>query len=236
MTGRHGDNLIDGISTGDGNPLATASASVWDRLIDSIGPASILVVIESRMSAALKRALSPEDIWQDTLLYVWRDRSKCEWRGIKSFRSWVLTVADRRIHDAADRISAQKRGGRTATIEFSAMRVNAGGPSTQTAYPGPPGSTTPSSIAMHAEQAAAMRAALAGLPDALREVVRLRLFDQLTADEVADRLQIGASAVRHRFRKGAALYQQRLVTQLASQSDLRAAESLGADPPKSSPE
>lgn len=203
---------------GSENPLLTDSPGVWDQLIEAIGPASLLVVIESRMSAALKRSCTPEDIWQETLLHVWRDRGRCEWRGLKRFRGWVLTVADRRIHDAADRIAAQKRGGGVETLAFSGFERGDRGGSTLTAFLGPVGSTTPSRLAIHAEQAAAMRAALEALPKRVRDVVRLRLFEQLTVEEVAEHLGIGVGAARHRFREGAALYRRRLTNELASRS------------------
>ena len=63
-----------------------------------------------------------------------------------------------------------------------------------------------------------MRGALANLPDDVRDVVRLRLFEQLPVDEIAQRLNLGPAAVRHRFRKGAELYQQRLVAELGTRS------------------
>jgi hypothetical protein len=56
----------------------------------------------------------------------------------------------------------------------------------------------------------AMVEALEALPMEVREVVRLRLFDELSLEEIAGQLALGLSAVRHRFRKGAELYRQRL--------------------------
>jgi DNA-directed RNA polymerase specialized sigma24 family protein len=71
-------------------------------------------------------------------------------------------------------------------------------------------STTPSRIAAHRERSEVLREALASLPDELRDVVRLRLFEDLTCEQVAERLGLGVSAVKHRFRKGGALYRERL--------------------------
>jgi RNA polymerase sigma factor (sigma-70 family) len=59
-----------------------------------------------------------------------------------------------------------------------------------------------------------MDSALDALPDDLREVVRLRLFEELTLEEIAARLNLGVSGVRHRFRRGGTLYQQALVEAL----------------------
>lgn len=44
--------------------------------------------------------------------------------------------------------------------------------------------------------------ALDVLPEETREVVRLRLFEDLTMDEVARRTGLGVSGARHRFRRG----------------------------------
>jgi DNA-directed RNA polymerase specialized sigma24 family protein len=79
-------------------------------------------------------------------------------------------------------------------------------------------STTPSRIAMYREQAAAMAAALASLPEDLGEVVRLRLIDQRSMGEIAASLGIGVEAVRHRLRRGAAAYHRRLHQALVSRS------------------
>jgi RNA polymerase sigma factor (sigma-70 family) len=202
----------------DENPLLSDSSADWDRLIEAVGPASILVAIEMRMSAALKKRLSPEDIWQETLLYAWRDRTKCEWRGLKSFRSWLLTVMDRRIRDAAAHEAAAKRGGGQSPVPFSTLEQTESRGTQDSPFPGPVGSTTPSRIAIHREQAAAMRVALELLPVEFRDVVRMRLFEQLKVEEIATRLSIGASAVRHRFRKGARMYQHGLMRELATRS------------------
>jgi hypothetical protein len=50
-------------------------------LIEAVGPASLLVVIKSRMSAKLCRQTTAEDILQEALLRAWRSRDGLEWRG-----------------------------------------------------------------------------------------------------------------------------------------------------------
>ncbi|MFH0981092.1 MAG: RNA polymerase sigma factor, partial [Planctomycetota bacterium] len=207
----------DGLG-GQGNPLASDSPEVWDRLISAVGPASLLVVIGLRMSTFLKHRLAPEDILQEALLDAWRHRARHEWRGLRSFRAWLLTIIDHRVRDAAAYESAAKRGGEASTLPFSALELSDSQGEHGSAFPGPVRSTTPSRIAIHREQAEMMRAALDALPSDLGEVVRLRLFEQLTTEEIAGRLNIGPSAVRHRFRRGAELYQRRLMFELASRT------------------
>lgn len=194
----------------DPNPLLSEDSRDWERLIELLGPASLLVAIEGRMSAQLRARLSAEDLLQDTLLHLWRDRARIEWRGARAFRTLVLSMADNRIRDAADHEFALKRGGVTALGE--------GSQSGSAAARSVAGSTTPSRVAMAREQANAMQAALASLPDDVREVVRLRLFEELSTQEVADRLGLGLSATKHRFLRGAQLYREQLAGVLDSTS------------------
>ena len=200
------------------NPLLSDSPQGWDRLVEAVGPPSILVLIAASMGPGLLRDYSPEDVFQETLLHAWRDRAACEWRGVSAFRRWLIKIADNRIRDLAERQNALKRGGGKAPLAFSAL----GGSETDgdgiSQWAGPAATTTPSRSAMAREQAEVMQTALDGLAEELREVVRLRLFHDLTMPEVAERLQIGVSAAAHRFRKGAAEYQRRLGDISASRS------------------
>ena len=188
------------------SPLESQSPAAWDALIESVNPAALLVVIQSRMSSTLLRLHTPEDVFQEALLHAWRDRQSVEWRGPRAFRAWLLSIAENRIRDLADRESARKRGG-GQTAPLAGIVVD--GASTGTASGSLAGatSTTPSRVAMRRERAAAMSAALAALPEDVREVVRLRLFEQLTMEAIAARVGIGLSAARHRFRRGAEEYQ-----------------------------
>jgi len=174
----------------------------------------MLVRIEHRMGETLRRSLSAEDIWQETLLHAWRDRGRCVWTGVSDFRGWLLQIAVNRIRDAADRMGAEKRGGPAAI--GTTLPVGSG---SDTSSPGFEAlvfhSTTPSRVAQHREQADAMRAAVESLPELLREVVRLRLFEEHSPDEIARELDLSTSAVKHRLRRGSAVYRERLAAALA---------------------
>ncbi len=196
---------------GSDNPLQTATGSAWDRLIESIGPASILLFIRARMSAQLLREWSPEDVFQETLLRAWRDRERLEWRGLRSFRSWILTIAGHCILDLAERAGTQKRGEGRPAKPFSGLVGQGGGLTTQgSVFAGPAVTTTPSRAAACVEEAARMKAALDGLEDELREVVWLRLFEQMSWPEMARQLEVSESAARRRFHRGLRAYRDRL--------------------------
>lgn len=207
------------------NPLMADSPDAWDELIESIGPASILVVIESRMSIALKRRLAPEDIWQEALLHAWRDRHQYTHAGPKGFRSWLLTIIDHRIHEAVVRESARKRGGGIVETPVSNLAGNRDARSWSAHPPCPLSSTTPSRVAIYREQAEAMRTALKGLPEDLRAVVRSRLFEQRTLEQTAADLGVTLAAVRYRFARGIEAYREALHAHFASRSQSVAAAS-----------
>jgi RNA polymerase sigma-70 factor (ECF subfamily) len=189
------------------NPLASDDPLAWERLIECVGPPAMLVRIRSRMGPALLARQSAEDLWQETLLYAWRDRGRHEWKGPAAFKGWLLAIAENRIRDALDREGAQKRGALQAALEDST-------PLEEWART----SSTPSRHAAHREEGALLWEALQGLPDELREIVRLRVFEGVGPPEIAERLDLGLAAVKHRLRRGSELYRTRLVS-LASSKD-----------------
>lgn len=182
---------------------------VWSSLITAANPASILVAIACRMGHDLRLRVAPDDIFQEALLKAWQARGELVWQGTPAFRRWLIRIAENCIEDQRDRAAAQKRrqartvplgGGGGYDVESHA---EAGGPEPWT-------STTPSRIASEREKASAMERALESLPEEVREVVRLRLFEDFLIEEVAAKLGLGESAVRHRFRRGAELFRDRL--------------------------
>lgn len=202
----------------DGNSLADGSPQDWEALIESVNPAALLVLIEARLSPQLRGRVMAEDIWQESLLHAWRSRGEFAWCGLKSFRSWLVSIIENRIRDAVDRASAQKRGGGRAPLSLEEVAGPRDGDAERPSPAGLIGSTTPSRIAIFKEQAVAMRAALEQVPEELRDVVRLRLIEQLSSEEAAQRLGVDASTVRRRFRRGALLYERLLRAELTSRS------------------
>ena len=185
----------------------------FDRAVEAAGPAGLLLAIEARMGVTLARHMTAEDLWQETLLQAWKDRQRHEWRGLQSFRNWLLAVAMHRLHDALDRVGAQKRAGGAEPAHLAGASQSSGVGDAWALV-----STTPSRIAMHRERADAMRAALELLPDRLREVVRLRVFEEEPLDRIAAQLALSHAAVKHRLREGPALYRVYLRRALPEES------------------
>jgi len=178
----------------------------WQSAVESTGLASLLVLIDARMGD-LAQHVSAEDVLQDSLLNAWRAHDNVKWLGRKAFRSWLLTIIDRCISDMRSRLHAAKRGaGNVAlfhSLEHGMLHFD------------PAGTTTPSRVATLREQATVMRQSLDELPDDLRDVVRLRLFEQHTVRAIAESLGLAVSTVEHRVRRGVTLYHSRLRAILA---------------------
>lgn len=206
-------------------PPDLADPEAWSGLVCAANPAALLVSISIRMGLELRHRITAEDILQETLLKAWAARATFAWEDTPSFRRWLLRIADNCIADHRDRERADKRDHR----RVAALRIGVKDASSEDGGSGafePWGSTTPSRLASEQERAQRMRAALESLPDDVREVVRLRLFDERTLEEIAEDLGLGTSAVRHRLRKGAELY-----SRLIGMDSMRAP----SPPPRSSP-
>jgi len=209
---------------GERNPLHGEAGAGWAKLIDALGPASLIVIINRRMEVSLRRKVAAEDVLQDALLLAWRDRAQCDWRGLRSFRSWLLTLIDHRIVDLAKHHAAAKRDSSVPVLSLA-------GPAAFGMSDVPmevAASTTPSRLGIHREQAQRMQAALDSLPEDHRTVVFMRLFEQRTVSQIAAMLGTTEKTVRYRFYKGAELFRARLRT-LVSSRWTRRAES-GAEP------
>jgi len=197
----------------DTNPLTDADPARWERLIASLEPASLLVVIGSRMSDRLAARATPEDVLQDSLLVAWRDRARCEWRGLRAFRAWLLTIIDHQIRNLAEHDGALKRGGAVAVGTLSPASQSAG-----TSPNEPRDWTTPSRALAARDRARAMRRALRSLEPDLAAIVRLRVHEEWTIEQIAAHVTLDEAAVRRRLRKGALQYERALAQALEAPS------------------
>jgi RNA polymerase sigma factor (sigma-70 family) len=177
----------------------------WSRLVDSIDAAPIFVLISSWLGPNARRNVSVEDVWQETLWMAWRDREMHEWNGLTKYRAWLLGIARNRIREVVRRASSLKRGGKTPPERFSDL----GGRDTVDGYL-PPRSTTPSRVASHLERATILDRALGTLDDSVRDVVRLRIFEELPVMEGAELLGIPLGTFRDRLARGLRTYRDEL--------------------------
>ncbi|HEB52437.1 MAG TPA: RNA polymerase sigma factor [bacterium] len=181
------------------------SPASWGKLIDSLDAATIFVVISSWLGADARAELSVEDLWQETLWMAWRDRDQHQWVNLTRYRAWLLGIARNRLHDLLRSARRSKRGGHVRTARFSDI----GGSDTVGGVL-PPQSTTPSRMMSHMERARTLERALNSLPPELRELVRLRMFEELSTREAAERLGIPLSTAKHRLVRGLQAYRDAL--------------------------
>jgi RNA polymerase sigma factor (sigma-70 family) len=179
----------------------------WPELLDSVGIDSILVVVEQWMGPLLRKQQDAGDIVQQTLEHAWRDRAGFRWTGYAGFRAWLLSIAKHRIQDALDKMKAQKREGDATATRLSELTPDAEG-SISSFLPGI--TTTPERLAYYKERAQIMRQALASLPPDLEGVVRLKLFEGKSVEEVFEALGISRATMFERFKRGSELYARKL--------------------------
>jgi RNA polymerase sigma factor (sigma-70 family) len=185
----------------------------WGELIDSFDAAGVFVVIASWIGPRWRPDLSVEDVWQETLWMAWRDRHQHQWVDLARYRAWLLSIARNRVHDMVRAAARGKRGGNTVTARFSDL----GGPDTVGALlPGQ--STTPSRTASHLERARLFERVLAALPEELADMVRLRVFEEVSTQEAANRLRIPLSTAKHRLVRGMQAYREGLARELGTVS------------------
>jgi RNA polymerase sigma factor (sigma-70 family) len=189
------------------DPAPHCDAGRFDECVASVEPASLLVVIEREMGPAARSFCAPEDVLQETLAQAWRDREQHTWEGPRAYRAWLLAIARNRIRDIARTASRDKRGGGTSPVPFSGLAPASGGSLSDLL---PAGSVTPSRVASAQEEARLLRDALESLPETLRDVVRMHHFEGLTVQAIAERLSVEHLVARHRFRKGLALFSEKL--------------------------
>lgn len=187
------------------NPLLTAAG--WQRELEALGPAVMLVRIQRRLGDGLRRHMGADDVWQEAVARALR--SPVQWQGRAAFQAWMRTVVDNCIRDFAAHFGAAKRGGGRPGVEISVL---CRGPETTdgSCYVGPITTTTPSRVAMDAELAQAMLQAIDALPEPHRTVFWLRHFERFEWAHIAEETELPESTARRRYREAADMFDQQL--------------------------
>jgi RNA polymerase sigma-70 factor (ECF subfamily) len=123
-----------------------------------------------------------EDLVQETLLHVLRQRSYAPPRPVKP---WLYSIATNLARDHMKSAEARRRcAGEDALLQL---------------YDGAPG---PEARVLAAEQNGQVQAALAGLSEEYRIVLVLRFYQEFSLQEIADTLQIPLGTVKSRLSVG----------------------------------
>jgi RNA polymerase sigma-70 factor (ECF subfamily) len=152
-------------------------ATARNRLLERLRP-RLVTWAAGHLGAALRGQVEAEDVAQEVLIAVDRDLDRFEGRCPRSFGAWLFTVARNRVRDLADWVGAEKR-----RLPEPAVRSQ----------------TSPSEAERRREEVAAMRAALALLPEAERAVIVLYRIEERSVEELALLWRISPNAVRIRY-------------------------------------
>jgi RNA polymerase sigma-70 factor (ECF subfamily) len=133
-----------------------------------------------------------QDLVQETFLRVHRGIGA--FRGEARWEHWLFRIANNTAIKAVRHRAAGKRAGTTVSLEESGIdddaSVAAGGSASGT------GSPAPLRQLLSKEMRELLGEAVAGLPPQMQRCVRLRVFQELDYDEIADILQISPSTVK----------------------------------------
>lgn len=160
-------NLWERAKSGDATAFDELFALHTDRL---------LVFIGMRLGSDLRARIEPEDVLQDAYAAAFQAFDQFDYGEEGAFLRWLCRIVDNRLRDAHDYFRAAKR--QPQVVPRSAP-------------------TGPATAAGRAEERERLQAALGHLSDEHREVILLRYFQGLSAEEAGERLQRSAGAVRN---------------------------------------
>lgn len=167
------DSLIPRLRAGDAEALPELLAALRNRLI---------AYIDGRIGNQLRAKIEPADIFQEVSVAAWKYASTTDLSTRDPF-GWLCDLADQKISDVARRYTTLKRD-----VGHEHGFSGFGEPSAS--------HTSPSMGAARNEEAEAIQAALAELPPAAQEVIRLRYDEGLETQEIGRRMGKSDGAVR----------------------------------------
>jgi RNA polymerase sigma-70 factor (ECF subfamily) len=153
------------------------------------------VLARAQLGRHLRGKCDSADVVQETLLEAHRDFAAFNGSAEPELLAWLRRILSHNLFNEARRFGAQQRD---TSREVSLDQVRAGVEHSSVALArGLAADTpTPSQVASQRESAVRLADALARLPDDYRDVLLLRIFEELPAEEVAQRMNRSAGAVR----------------------------------------
>lgn len=142
-------------------------------------------IVASTLRVVRNRATA-EDLAQEAMFRAWRKLD--DFRGDAQFRSWVYRIA---TNLALNHIQRSRESTSEISIEPKPAR-------------------SAESVAMAAEVNEAWDSAIASLPNDLRQPYHLREVDELSYQEIADRLGIPLNTVRTRIHRARSVMMDRM--------------------------
>ena len=153
------------------------------------------ILAQTQLGRHLRAKVDASDLVQQTLLEAHRDFGEFKGGHEGELLAWLRRILAHNLYNEARRYAAQQRD---ATREVSLEQMQTGVDQSSLALGGCLAATTPtpSADAVQRESAVHLADALAKLPDDYQQVLLLRVFEELPAEEVAQRMGRSAGAVR----------------------------------------
>jgi RNA polymerase sigma-70 factor (ECF subfamily) len=141
----------------------------------------LAVLIHYKLGAELRGSREVDDILQETLLRAFRDIGRFHYRTPGSFLSWLSSIADHVIVDAA-RYEGRERRRAEEVVPLSQG-------------PEPADTKTPSRLLAQKESVARLLERLDALPEDYRRAILLAKIEGLSTAELAERMGKSREAV-----------------------------------------
>ena len=148
--------------------------AAYDRLF-ALHSQRALLFIGARLGRKLREKVDPQDVLQDACLAAHRAFPAFEYTDDAAFTRWLCRIIENRIRDLGDHFAARKR---------EAVDLSKSDP------------TGPASALERSEHRARVGRALDALSEDHRQVLLLRYFEGLSAEEAGERMGRSAGAVR----------------------------------------
>ncbi len=153
----------------DGDPAA------YEQLF-SLHVDRLLVFVRARLGSGLREKVEPEDVLQDAYVAAIKSFASFEYTDDGAFLRWMCRIIDNRLRDAHDHFSAKKR--QEVVLPRSAP-------------------TGPVTALGRVERRQEIATALLQLSPEHREVLLLRYFEGMTAEEAGQRMSRSPGAIRN---------------------------------------
>ncbi len=153
------------------------------------------VLARAQLGRHLRGKCDSSDVVQETLLEAHRDFGAFQGAGEAELLAWLRRILAHNLYNEARRFGAQQRD-TSREVSLDPMRTGVEHSAVALGRSLAADTPTPSPLASQRESAVRLADALSRLPDDYQTVLMLRIFEELSAEEVAQRMNRSAGAVR----------------------------------------
>ena len=176
----------------------------------------VRLVIRRQIREIFPSRFDESDIVQQTCLEAFGAFSSFKGRSCGEFLKWLQTITQRCLWQQLQTHRAEKRDIRREVTDIQESGTLSFVWKTRRAS-----TRTPSSVVIAGETALQLALIMERLPDDMRAAIELRFLDGLKLVEIAKRLDVSIGSVAGLIRRGLALLQNHLPSELNAESEKR---------------